>query len=67
MNFEKGHQILIGRSVFHVMGEDDPYLNDERKAEMEYLCKQLAIVPVHISFKGGHEIDKTTLMAVLEA
>lgn len=66
MNFESGQQILKGKPIYHVIGEDDPFVTDERKVEMELLCKQLAIVPIHVSFKGGHEMDAATLVKVLE-
>lgn len=66
MNFEEGHQILSGKSIYHVIGEDDPFVTDERKAEMEVLCNQLAIEPTRITFKGGHEMDTAALARVLE-
>lgn len=66
LNFEAGQQILKEKSIYHILGEDDPFITDERKAEMEFLCKQLAIAPVLVTFKGGHEIDIAILAKVLE-
>ena len=66
MDFERGHQVLKDKPVFLVLGEKDPFVNDERIAEMEFLTNQLAILPTRISFNGGHEIDSNTLMSLLD-
>ncbi len=66
MDFDKGQQILKGKSIYHVIGEDDPFVNGEKIEEMRLFSKQLDISPVQISFKGGHELDSATLLKVLK-
>ncbi len=64
MDFEHGHQILKGKRVYHVIGEDDPFVTEERIEEMKGLCKKLSISPNQIVFKGGHEIEPQTLKKI---
>lgn len=65
MNFEEGHEILKDKSVFHVIGNNDPFVTDERIKEMTRLCGKLSINPHQVSFQGGHEIDAETLKKIL--
>lgn len=66
MDFEKGHEILKDKPVLHVLGQDDPFVTDERLAEMNQLCEKLSIAPIQIKFDGGHEIDSCTLQKVID-
>jgi predicted esterase len=66
MDFDEGHEILKNKAVYHVVGDSDPFVTDERTDEMRYLCERLSIAPKQISFMGGHEIETATLQKVLE-
>ncbi len=65
MDFEQGNQILKEKHVYHIIGEDDPFVTQERIEEMKELCEKLSISPEQFIFKGGHEIEPKTLKKVL--
>jgi predicted esterase len=66
IDFTKGHEILKEKETFIVYGKSDPFLNDDRFTEMAPIFAQLNIHPKIITFEGGHEIDKDTLLKFLE-
>lgn len=51
--------------VVEVYGKKDPYLNDERLAEMMTLNQRFNIKAEVLSFDGGHELDGPTLHKIL--
>jgi len=65
MNFEAGREILAGKKTLIVYGKSDPYLNDNRFAEMEAIAAKLNITPQLISFDGAHEIIEETLVSMI--
>jgi predicted esterase len=62
LDIRQSHQVLAGRQVVWVYGQDDPYLTDSRFTEMEAIGHQLGVQPQVISFKGGHDIDAHVLV-----
>ncbi|MBL7871076.1 MAG: hypothetical protein JNM78_05660 [Cyclobacteriaceae bacterium] len=62
MDFEKGTSLFRNKEIIEVYGDQDPFLTDDRLAEMKHLNKKLQIQPTLIQFKGGHEIDQQTLL-----
>lgn len=64
MDIQKGIELLHDKKVHLVYGKNDPFLTDERFAEMKMLTEKLR-VPINIqSFEGGHEIDEPTLFSL---
>ena len=53
-----------GETIF-VKGSKDPFMHDERFAEMNQLSKQLGIVPRVVDYQGGHDIDEATLLGLV--
>lgn len=62
MDFTRGKEILSKKEVILVYGKDDPYITDHRLTEITHLTGKLGIDPPVITFRGGHEIDKATLL-----
>jgi predicted esterase len=65
MNFESGKSILADKEVYLVYGKEDPFLNDDRFAEMKLLSEKLQITPRVIEFEGGHMINTETLSRLI--
>ncbi len=61
MDFESAKETLRGKKIVLVHGTEDPFLNDSQYQSMEMISTKLEIFPQVITFKGGHEIDETTL------
>lgn len=61
MNFESAKETLRAKKIVLVYGTDDPFLNDSQYQSMEMISTKLEIHTQVIKFKGGHEIDMTTL------
>ena len=62
INFKSGEALLKDKETFLVYGNQDPFLNDSRFAEMEMLSSKLGVHPASITFEGGHDMDETTLI-----
>jgi predicted esterase len=62
MNFETGREILQKKKVILAYGTKDPFLNDDRFAEMKTLSQKLNIAAEMIAFDGGHEINQSALL-----
>jgi len=62
MDFEKGASLFKNKEVIEVFGDQDPFLTDDRLAEMNALNNKLNLNPTKVQFKGGHEIDEQTLL-----
>lgn len=62
INFESGKALLKDKESFLVYGDQDPFLNDNRFAEMEMLSSKLGIHPTPVTFDGGHDLDEKTLL-----
>jgi predicted esterase len=65
MNFESAKETLRGKKIALVYGTEDPFLNDSQYQSMEMMSAKLEIHPQVITFKGGHEIDETTLKQLI--
>lgn len=61
INFESGRS-LKDKETLVVYGNQDPFLNDNRFTEMETISSKLGIHPTRITFQGGHDIDRDTLL-----
>jgi len=64
MDFTRGKEIFSTKEVTLVYGTQDPYINDQRLAEITELTQKLGIKPPIITFDGGHEIDEATLLSL---
>ncbi|HYC83857.1 MAG TPA: alpha/beta hydrolase [Chryseosolibacter sp.] len=62
MDFGNGSQILSRKKVVLVYGKRDPFLNDDRFAEMKSLTEKLGVEVIRIEFDGEHEIHAPTLL-----
>lgn len=67
LDFSVSREILKDKNIKFVYGTEDPYLNDDRFAEMELLTSKLAINPEILRFNGGHSIDKGVLADILKS
>lgn len=65
MDFEAGSKILHDKDVYVAYGKKDPFLNDDRFAEMQSLTKKLNKEIREITFEGGHEIDEDVLLTMI--
>jgi predicted esterase len=65
MDFREGHQILAAKKTYLVVGDQDPYLTDERMNEFDDLSRKLGIAPEKIVFNGKHEIHERTLLQLI--
>jgi predicted esterase len=61
MDLETGREVLKDKEVVVVYGTADPYLTDERFAELETLSARLHITPKQVTFEGAHDIHEATL------
>jgi predicted esterase len=62
MDFNEGSKLLKRKKIFVVYGKNDPFINDERVAEMKSLIQKLNAEVKDISFDGEHDIDEDTLL-----
>jgi len=65
MNFDAGSKLLEKKGVYLVYGKADPFLTDDRFAEMHTLAKQLNTEIKEITFEGGHDIDQSALLKLM--
>jgi predicted esterase len=65
IDFSKGKETLKGKETILVYGNNDPFIQDQRFAEMNLLAEKLSINPTKINFDGGHEIHTPTLLKLL--
>lgn len=65
MNFEAAKEILEKKKVVLAYGTKDPFLNDDRFAEMSSLSEKLAITAQTTTFDGGHEINQPALLSLI--
>jgi predicted esterase len=66
IDFTRGHEILSKKDVVLVYGNSDPFLSDERFAEMKLLSEKLQITPKTMTFDGGHVINEDVLLKLRE-
>lgn len=52
---------LAGKKISLVYGNKDPFVNPEKKEELESIFRELNIHPKMIQFEGQHEINKEVL------
>lgn len=62
IDFNTGKAILRNKTTALVYGTSDPYLQDNRFAEMKLLSEKLGIEPAIHTFDGGHDIDEKALL-----
>ena len=65
MDFDSAKEILAGKEILLVYGKQDPYLNDDRFAEMKLLSEKLQINPQVIEFDGAHQMNETVLSGLI--
>lgn len=65
MDFSVGKQVLANKKTFLVVGDQDPFVNEERKKEFDALALQLGITPEKIDFPGKHEINADILLKLV--
>jgi predicted esterase len=65
MDFEAGKEILQNKKIILAYGTKDPFLNDERFAEMKTLSQNLNISADTITFDGAHEINQPALLTLI--
>lgn len=56
---------MEGKSLTHVVGDDDPYINSHRLGEMKTLVNEYALSSHFLHYKGGHDIDKEVLLNLM--
>jgi predicted esterase len=61
MDFVHAGELLQSKETHLVYGNTDPFLNDDRFAEMKMISEKLKISPTVTTFNGGHDIDPSTL------
>ncbi len=61
MDFVKGHEVLVGKKIYMVVGNGDPYLTPGRMKEFEELTRKLDIKPEKVVFDGKHELNDEVL------
>lgn len=66
MDFEKASSQLRQKSVYYVYGTEDPFLSQEKLNEMKVLSAKLEVKPQLLTFKGGHDIDSSTLQRIFQ-
>jgi len=62
MNFESGKQILNGKDVTAVFGNQDPFITTERVEEMKRLSSKLNVKAEKLTFNGKHELNDEILL-----
>ena len=65
MDFDSGKEILTGKDILLVYGKQDPYLNDDRFAEMKLFSEKLQIKPRVIEFDGAHQMNESVLAGLI--
>lgn len=65
MDFNVGSAILKDKEIQLVYGTKDPFLNDERFAEMNALTQKLKAEVTELTFDGEHDIDAPTLLKLI--
>jgi predicted esterase len=56
MDFARGHALLADKKTYMVIGNQDPFLTEERMKEFDTLAEKLNIAPEKIRFEGKHEL-----------
>lgn len=62
MNFKEGHDALVSKKTYVVIGDKDHFVTEERMKEFNDLALKLGIQPEKIIFSGKHEINEEVLM-----
>ena len=66
MDFQNGSKILEKKTINLVYGTNDPFITDERFAEMNMLSEKLKIDVNAVTFNGAHDIDAPTLTSLIK-
>ena len=61
IDFSQGKERFSGKETVLVYGDQDPFLNDQRFAEMSVLSDKLGIHPTILKFEGKHELNTPVL------
>lgn len=67
IDFQNGKTILSNKRVVLAYGLEDPFLNDERFAEMKLISEKLGVHPEVITFQGKHAMDEPTLLKIFSS
>jgi predicted esterase len=62
MDFQAGHNALVSRKTYMVVGDQDHFVTPERIKEFDLLADKLGITPEKIVFEGKHEINEEVLL-----
>jgi len=65
MDFADAENYLASKKISLVYGNTDPFLTEERMAEMKMLNNKLNINPQVMAFDGGHDMDEATLQKLI--
>jgi predicted esterase len=65
IDFNSGKLTLKNKTTTLVYGTADPFLKDDRFAEMKLLAEKLEVHPDIHTFDGGHDIDEKTLLKLI--
>ena len=65
LDFKVSKSKLKNKKIVFVVGDNDPYINDDRFMEFKTLSDKLNITPDIIRFNGVHNIDAETLALMI--
>jgi len=65
MDFKAGHDALVSKKTYMVVGDKDHFVTPERVKEFDELASKLGIQPEKIVFDGKHEMNEDALMRLI--
>jgi predicted esterase len=57
---------LRSKDVYMLRGNNDEFINDERKKEQSELIAKLNVKVKYIEFEGTHDIDIQSIMEIID-
>lgn len=61
---EKARHELANKKVLLILGNKDPYINEDRLKEMKNITKTLELEPEELWYDGDHQIDPEVLLKI---
>lgn len=65
VDFSGLSNVLKSKQVFMLSGDQDEFINEERKLEQQALIEKLRVEVKQIEFKGRHDIDIDSLKKII--
>lgn len=65
MDLSASKERLAKKEVYVVYGTRDPFLTDDRFAEMNQLSEKLGVTPSVVAFDGEHKINEEALLKLI--